>query len=965
MSSDPSFLLGLLAVATQCVTPEQWEEALAARRAVRDLDIGEWLVDRGWLTPRAQRALAVVVEERAWKHPDGTVLASPETLLVGEVAVTPSTLPLTDKFRLGAELGRGGLGRVVEAEDGTIGRTVALKLLREDAPEEALERFRWEARVTGRLEHPNVVPVHEVGRLPDGREFFCMKRIAGRDMAEAIREGKWPLRRLVEAFRDVCGAVAYAHWKGVIHRDLKPANVMLGDFGEVLVVDWGLAKEQGGRAEGREGGKATLERGDGVPALSPSGPSALTLDGDLMGTPAYMPPEQAAGRLSELDARSDVWSLGAILYEILAGRPPFVGEGALEVARRVVEEPVAPPSSVRACPPDLEAICLKALSKKKEDRYASAVELELEIEQFLEGTKERERREAQAAAEMARARERIAACARLGAEARGQAECARQKKFSTESWEPLEKKREIWQAEDRATELENLAAEAFSEGEALLTSVLAAIPDHAEARRLRAELHWRRFLEAEEAQDRKGMVLSRRIAERHNDGALDEALSGLGTVEVRASAYSCACLRDGRDVEPGELGVLGYHPWSGRKFDEGRWASLTDLEPRAPLRLRVHRAACAASPVAGAEAWAYRYEEIDRVLVPASPAGSGPPGSAELLDALFGNSPLRPRGPGVYLGRTPVSEQRLPAGSWLLVAAAPGFRPARVPFLVKRQERVAVAFTLYRPTEVPDGHVLVAGGPFRIEDSRKTEGEWVPAGGLDDVLVARFPVTAREYAAWLRALHAVDPAAAAARRPRLRAGPPLWPCDPVGGPLLPTAEVAARRPAPARQQEIPDGIWDPEWPVFGISWDDAMAYAHAASLCDGRVYHLPHEAQWERAARGVDGRPWAFGPHFDEVYAAVLGSLRNARAPERIDSRPFDESPYGARDTVGHVTEHCLNHPGGPMDWRLLRGGSFNRNATTSSAVFRSGSVHSDVPDIVGIRLACEIRLSEVAPSRS
>ena len=281
---------------------------------------------------------------------------------------------------------QGGLGRVWLAVDGDLNRQVALKELRPERGTDSTlaARFLDEARVTGQLEHPGIVPVYELARRSeDGQPFYTMRFIRGRTLAESARAyhlkqeagkaGRLDLAVLLNAFVGVCNAVAYAHSRGVIHRDLKPQNVVLGDFGEVVVLDWGLAKLVG-----------RPEEASAFPsvALGESEDHTATMPGQVLGTPSYMAPEQAEGAVA--NQQSDVYGLGAILYEILTGRPPFEGSSTQEVLRRVVVEPPARPRSlVASTPPAVEAICLKALAKAPADRYGTVAELADEVRHFL------------------------------------------------------------------------------------------------------------------------------------------------------------------------------------------------------------------------------------------------------------------------------------------------------------------------------------------------------------------------------------------------------------------------------------------------------------------------------------------------------------------------------------------------------------------------------------------------------
>jgi tetratricopeptide (TPR) repeat protein len=229
------------------------------------------------------------------------------------------------RYVLLGEVARGGVGVVYRAHDEGVGRDIAVKLLqsRHRHSPDAVRRFEDEARITGRLQHPGVPPVFEVGDDPGSGPYLAMKLVEGRTLADHLGTG--PAPHLLPAFEQVCQAVAYAHARGVIHRDLKPANVMIGAFGEVQVMDWGLAKVLADRtrAEAAGGGEGTASR-----TPPPESAGVVTRTGSVLGTPAYMPPEQAVGELGRIDERSDVFGLGGILCAVLTGKPPYVGDSA-------------------------------------------------------------------------------------------------------------------------------------------------------------------------------------------------------------------------------------------------------------------------------------------------------------------------------------------------------------------------------------------------------------------------------------------------------------------------------------------------------------------------------------------------------------------------------------------------------------------------------------------------------------
>jgi serine/threonine-protein kinase len=287
---------------------------------------------------------------------------------------------------------RGGLGEVFVAQDTELNREVALKQILEKHADDPASRARFllEAEVTGGLEHPGIVPVYGLGSDPAGRPFYAMRFVRGDSLKEAISQfhadstSKYEpgrrsleLRKLLRRLLDVCNAIDYAHSRGVLHRDIKPGNVIIGRHGEALVVDWGLAKATG-RAD-----PAGLSQERPLEPASASG-SAETLPGSALGTPAYMSPEQAAGDLEQLGTRSDVYSLGATLYCLLTGRPPFEGSDVRHVLQGVERGEFPPPRSLDASiDPALEAICLKAMARQPADRYETPRALSDEIERWM------------------------------------------------------------------------------------------------------------------------------------------------------------------------------------------------------------------------------------------------------------------------------------------------------------------------------------------------------------------------------------------------------------------------------------------------------------------------------------------------------------------------------------------------------------------------------------------------------
>jgi tetratricopeptide (TPR) repeat protein len=308
---------------------------------------------------------------------------------LGQDSEPPPAGPVTTTVPFGPYVGlrphaSGGLGEVCTASDTELNRTVAIKRLQEKfAGNLALrQRFLLEAEITARLDHPGVVPVHRLLHDLCGRPGYVMRFIQGQTFADAITQHHAAptalgFRRLLHSFLQACQTVAYAHSRGVIHRDLKPTNIMLGKFGETLVVDWGLAKVVGRPEPAPAGGEGTLvpESGSG------SGETAL---GSAVGTPAYMSPEQAAGRWDVIDHRTDVYGLGAVLYTLLTGKPPLDKTNWPEMQQKIQRGNFPRPRQVKPqTPRPLEAICLKAMALDPPDRYPSVEALAADVEHWL------------------------------------------------------------------------------------------------------------------------------------------------------------------------------------------------------------------------------------------------------------------------------------------------------------------------------------------------------------------------------------------------------------------------------------------------------------------------------------------------------------------------------------------------------------------------------------------------------
>lgn len=382
--ADANLMFGALALQAGLITAQQLADACVLWSSRGGQSLANLMVEQGWIDETARNSVQALLAAKAAapRHVGAAETISSRDQSGLDLNVT---MPLSsDRLKLLHLHSHGGIGQVWLAQDTILGREVALKELLPElrGSQRHRERFLREARVAAQLSHPGTAPVYEY-REEGGRCYYTMRFYSGRTLTEAIQQAHADREKddkgeaferlfpLIEQFLTICDTIAYAHSKGIIHRDLKGDNVVLGEFGEVTVIDWGLAKSIGEK--------------EGSVSIHPTTTEPhKTIEGERLGTPGFMSPEQARGEQSLVDERTDVYGLAAVLYEILTGRPPFTGETANEVMHRVETQPPVRPSALHlSTPEDLEAICLKGLSKRKDDRYASASELSEAIRHWV------------------------------------------------------------------------------------------------------------------------------------------------------------------------------------------------------------------------------------------------------------------------------------------------------------------------------------------------------------------------------------------------------------------------------------------------------------------------------------------------------------------------------------------------------------------------------------------------------
>ena len=777
-----------------------------------------------------------------------------EPLSFDEVTDTDAEIGRYDDL---GELGVGGMGEVRKIRDRILNRTLAMKIIHPNllSKQNVTSRFIEEAQVGAQLQHPNIVPIYELGRLGDGRLYFTMKEVKGYPFEKAITEvhaavenkrwqttsSGWSFRRLIDVFHDVCRAVAYAHSKGVLHRDLKPENIMLGEYGEVMVVDWGIAKVLGRRDLATEAGDLDLVSTDRSEAEA-----NVTRVGQVAGTPAYMSPEQARGEIDKLDGRTDIYALGAILYKILTGCAAYEGRSELEILRKVLS---GPPQSIRSnidsmssnttfllkhfelesaanselpIPEELVEICERAMQREIDSRYPSARDLADAVSDWLDGAKKRER----ALKVVAEALELTQHREVLEQEAEKLLEEARVGLKEIPDWETEAVKKEWWEKEQRAANLRTESQLLDIAQEQKLQGALTHKSDLAEAH----------------------IALAERYRTEHERAEIDRDVQRASQAEIRLREHASAL----PDEYPQRVAHFQYLKGTGAV------SLVTDVD--------------------GVEVLLERYVPHHRRLIP----------------KLVGN-----------LGVAPIISHSLEMGSYRLRLRKEGHHEVLYPVHIGRGEH----WDGIDPSGVQQSIVLPKVGTLAPDDCYVSTG-WFWGGGdkeapqslgrkrvwVDSFIMKKFPVTNREYLAFLNDLVQKGREEEALRWvPRERAGQ--------------AEQLGAISYGRGRQGEFilvkdADGdMWELDWPVMLIDWHCAVAYAEWKSQQSGMSWRLLHELEWEKGARGVDGRFFPWGDDFDPSYACMRQSHQGRTLPVVVDSFPIDESVYGVRGLAGNMRD--------------------------------------------------------------
>jgi eukaryotic-like serine/threonine-protein kinase len=827
---------------------------------------------------------------------------------------------IPERYQDPETIGTGGIGVVTSCLDPNLGRRVAVKTLRRKygAVENLRVRFVREARVMSQLEHPNIVPVHELGERPDGTVYFTMKQVHGESLEwvlQRLESGDpeylhdYPASRLMDVFIHICQAIAFAHSREVLHRDLKPENVMIGPFGEVQTMDWGLVKIMGGAD--RAADPHFIHSFEDSPEA--------TLEGQIAGTPLYMSPEQACGQVDRVDQRSDLYSLGAILYRILTRRHYIMGDNVQAVLKLVKEKAPVPPHRIRVgyhrVSRELSAVCMKALAKDQDERYQSVQELIDDLELHQRGLPVSVYREPMLVRFWKFCRRHpVVSVSISAAMAFGLLMMVTVSVFRHQRYQDLMTTAKEYKAngdgfaaqatatQSRLNEIRsNRRLKALSPQEAALTERLQEFAKQSQSNYDIARLLYAQAVPMSTApildflgsirlpgrpkvrtttSDRRLIPLCRDLVDTYRR-QIDCAMLAEDFPETRRLfGMMDAWVRR----TPGGL-ELPFHHWRDqlRRRLEGYGALRLEVdEPSAHVRL-------------------YHLEQ-DRLL----PDLNRP----EL------------RGPSSLILKS------LRRGSYLLIVTVPEREDVLVPLSIGNHKERLV--NVHVPAETPAGMIYIPAGEAIIggTDSPLYRSREVHVPGF---FIKRYEVTFAEYIEFWRQEPDSD------RRLSLT---PYVQLDEGTYCKMPAWDSAGKLMGPLT----------PDMPVVGISKQAADTYCRWLSKAKGREVRLPTADEWEKAARGVDGRRYPWGDDFQWPFAHLeeTGTGSHNRIYAKPGSYAIDRSIYGVMDMGGNVREWTATpFPASPRRHQI-KGGSLATSVRYVACAYADSN--TAIPTDVGFR---------------